>query len=71
MKRTIEEIREGEHTRLAYIESRDGYPAARAFARQTYGIYRRARKTPYGKAYRAELIVSCVVFRNFLRNGSD
>ncbi len=65
--RTVAEIKEAERQRIAFYINRDGIKAAKEFMQQTYKIYRKARKTPYGKAYRLELIVSCLVFRHYLR----
>jgi hypothetical protein len=55
-----------EQRRLAYVVQRDGEPTAKQFAERTYRQYRQALKTGYGRAYRRELIESCIVFRKFL-----
>ena len=71
--RTINQVKQAEHDRLAFIEVRDGAEKMIEFAKQTYKVYRLCRRgktgmpTPYGKAYRNELIVSCVVLRQVLR----
>ena len=68
--RTIDDIKLGDNIRLAFVMGRDGLDGAMQFARQTYKIYRAQRKVrplTYGKEYRQELIVSCVVFREFIR----
>lgn len=73
--RTVDQIKQAEHDRLASIEDRHGVEAMLDFARQTFKVYRACRKfnkngkrPAYGKAYREELIVSCVVFKQVLRN---
>lgn len=75
MARSIDQIKQAEHDRLAFVEDRDGVDAMIEFARLVYGLYReclRGKKTgkpsPYGKAYREELLISCVVFRRVLRS---
>jgi len=75
MARNIEDIKNGESARLSFVAGRDGFDAVRPFAAQTYRLYReclRSKKTgkptPYGRAYREELIGSCVVFRRVLRS---
>lgn len=71
--RAIEEIKFAEVQRLAFVYTRDGLAGALAFAKQTYNAYRAQRKLrpmKYGRAYREEMIVSCVVFRQFLREHS-
>ena len=73
MTRTIDQIKQAEHDRLAFIEDRDGYDGMMLFAKQTYRAYRSCRRgkdgkpMPYGRAYRQELIVACVVLRQVLR----
>lgn len=69
--RTIEQIKEAENMRLTFMRNRDGLERAIEFAQQTYLAYRAQRKMrpmKYGRSYRDELIVSCVVFRKFLRS---
>ena len=69
-----------EHSRIAFVEQRDGKEAAIAFAKQTYRIYRTAvlssRKRKATKVhfaslpeYKRSFIESCTVFRQYL--GSD
>ena len=71
--RTVDQIKQSEHDRLAFMENRDGVAEMLVFAKQTYGVYRAARRRvlgrmpPYGKAFRKELIVACVVLRQVLR----
>jgi hypothetical protein len=68
---TVAEIKQRENERLAFVTVRDGLEAAIAFAKQTYRGYRSARRQrplKYGGAYKKELIVSCVVFRRFIRD---
>ena len=68
--RTIDEIKAAEKARLRSIAERCGAEAVKEFAAQTYKAYRAQRKMrpmKYGNSYRTELIVSCVVFRFFLR----
>lgn len=66
-------VREREEARLAFVLKRDGLEEARKFARQTFNIYRAARKQRfktsrcYGIEYREELVVSAWVLRRFLR----
>ncbi len=59
-----------EQQRLHYIAARDGERAADDFARRTYRQYRQALKTNYGRAYRRELLASCLVFRQHLHRGA-
>lgn len=56
-----------ERRRLEYLAERDGAAAAKAFAARTLRQYRQALGTGYGRAYRRELIASCLVFRAALR----
>jgi hypothetical protein len=56
-----------ERQRLAFVEHRDGTAAMQTFAARTYQQYRAALRTDYGKAYRRQLIESCVVFREVVR----
>ena len=71
--RTVAQIKQAEHDRLAFIEDRDGYDAMIAYAKQCYGIYRNCRNPKcstfkkYGQSYRVELIASCVVLRQVIR----
>lgn len=60
--------------RLRFVETRDGLPAAIAFARQGLHVYRAAvrrgrdgRRSGYGSAYRRALLESCLDFRAYLR----
>jgi hypothetical protein len=57
-----------ERDRIKFLLNRDGVDATAAFCKQTFKIYRRALRTPYGKAFRRTLIQSCLDFRRFLRN---
>jgi hypothetical protein len=68
--RTIDEIKIAERKRISSIQEDQGRDAAIAFAKQAYAAYRAQRKMrpmKYGQPYRTELIVSCLVFRKFLR----
>jgi hypothetical protein len=71
--RTVEQMRAGEFERLQGIIDRNpetGVARACAFAAQTYSVYRaqlKMRPRKYAQTYRLELIVSCLVFREFLR----
>lgn len=70
MERSIDAIKQSENDRLTFVDARDGTDACIAFAKQTYAQYRAARKQrpcKYGKAYRVELVVSCIVLRKFIR----
>ena len=69
--RTIAEIKQAENSRLNSVIDDRGIDAAVAFAKQGYQVYRSSRKQrpcKYGKEYRTELIVSCIVYRQFIRN---
>ena len=73
--RTIEDMKNSERSRLSFMLGRDGIEGMREFAAQTYRCYRECRRskktgkpTPYGKAYREELVASCVVLRRVLQN---
>ncbi len=73
MPRIPEVIKHSEYARLAFVVDRDGLDEMLFFARQTYRQYRAAlrgkdgKPTPYGKAYRLELLCSCVVLRKVVR----
>ena len=73
MPRIPEVIKHSEYARLAFVAGRDGIDEMLFFARQTYRLYRAAlrgkdgKPSPYGKAYRIELLCSCIVFRKVLR----
>jgi hypothetical protein len=69
--RTIDEIKTAECARIMLVQEQRGRDAAINFAKQTYAGYRSQRKMrpmKYGQPYRTELIVSCLVFRKFLRS---
>ena len=65
-----------EKNRLQFVAERDGVAGAVTFAKQTMRAYRRAlgqrnqngKRAGYGLVYRKELVMSCVVFRRFLRD---
>jgi hypothetical protein len=57
-----------ETNRLQFLEQRDGVAATTRWALRTIGLYRAALKTPYGKAYRRSLILSCLHFRQYARS---
>lgn len=62
---------QGEQARLAFVAARDGDDGALAFARQTYRLYRAAlrdRRSRYGRAFRPQLVRSCLVLRTFIRS---
>lgn len=69
---------QGEKTRLQFVAERDGVDGAVRFANQAMRAYRAAlaqrnkngKRTGYGLVYRKELVVSCVVFRRFLRDNT-
>ena len=71
--RTFDQMKQAEHDRLAFMEDRDGFDKMLEFAKQTYRVYRSCRRgkdgkpIPYGRAYREELAVSCVVLRQVIR----
>ena len=68
--RTIDAIKLAERQRLYSIQKDISHEAAIAFAKQTYAAYRAQRKMrpmKYGRAYREEMIGSCVVFRQYIR----
>lgn len=73
MPRIPEVIKHSEYSRLAFYAHRDGLAEMLFFAKQTYCLYRQAlrsktgKPTPYGKAYRLELLCSCVVLRKVVR----
>lgn len=69
-KPAADTIRARERARLAFVAGRDGAAEARDFAQRTKWLYRKALSTPYGKAYRRELVISRLVFREYLRGGS-
>lgn len=62
--------------RLAFVEQRDGKEGAIAFAKQTKFLYHKAlaqrnthhKRGGYGLVYRQELVESCIVFREYLKN---
>lgn len=56
-----------EQERLAFLEARDGKEATRAWAIRTLTLYKSARKTPYGKAYRRTLVESLADLRAYSR----
>lgn len=56
-----------EEYRLAFLVERDGVEESVAFAARTYAIYVAALKTDYGRAFRRELILSCLDFRVYLK----
>ena len=66
---------ERERRRLSFVEQRDGILGAMAFARQGLYVYRSAlaernqggNRLGYGFAFRRELVISCTVFRRYLR----
>ena len=68
-----------ERERLTFVEGRDGTPAAIEFARRTFKQYRAALaernqggfRSGYGLAYRKELVISCLVFRNYIRSNRN
>ena len=73
MVRSVVDIKAAELRRLDFMIDRDGLTLAYNFARQTYQVYRAQRKLrpmKYGSAYRNELIVSCVVLRQFVREAT-
>ena len=57
-----------EQERLAFLEARDGREATRAWAIRTLTLYKSARKTPYGKAYKRPLVESMATLRAYIRN---
>lgn len=63
------EATDREMRRIRFVRSRDGEQAAIDFVRRTYTAYRAALQTPYGSAYRGELIASCAVFRRVKSRG--
>lgn len=56
-----------EQARLAFLEARDGKEATRAWATRALGLYKSARKTPYGKVYRRTLVESMTTLRAHAR----
>jgi hypothetical protein len=73
--RTVEDMKKAEVARLQFLLDRNpggtGLMEACAFAAQTRNSYMRQlrmRPRKYAQMYRLELIVSCLVFRKFLRS---
>lgn len=70
------ELDQMEVARINFVKNRDGEEAALAFVSQTMVQYKRALKQRnengyrcgYGLSFRRELIQSCIVFRDYLRN---
>lgn len=71
----MNQIKEREQSRLAFVIERDGKIGASSFAQRVLCQYRKAlaqrnqhgKRCGYGQAYRRELVESCIVFRQFLR----
>ena len=68
------EIMVEERKRIAFVCDRDGGDGAVAFAKRALGAYRacvrrksNGRRSGYGSAYRRSLVLSCIVFREFIR----
>lgn len=69
-----EKITESECNRILFVEKRDGVAEAIQFAKRTLHIYRMAIKknsrgirSGYGSTYRRSLVLSCLVFRSYIR----
>ena len=69
-----EKITESECSRILFVEKRDGVAEAIQFAKRTLHIYRMAVKkngrgirSGYGSTYRRSLVLSCLVFRSYIR----
>lgn len=69
-----EKITESECNRILFVEKRDGVAEAIQFAKRTLHIYRMAVKknsrgirSGYGSTYRRSLVLSCLVFRSYIR----
>ena len=67
-------ITESECNRILFVEKRDGVAEAIQFAKRTLHIYRMAVKknsrgirSGYGSTYRRSLVLSCLVFRSYIR----
>ena len=67
-------ITESECNRILFVEKRDGVAEAIQFAKRTLRIYRAAVKknrrgirSGYGSTYRRSLVLSCLVFRSYIR----
>ena len=65
---------ESECNRILFVEKRDGVAEAIQFAKRTLHIYRMAVKnnsrgirSGYGSTYRRSLVLSCLVFRSYIR----
>ena len=65
---------ESECNRILFVEKRDGVAEAIQFAKRTLHIYLMAVKknsrgvrSGYGNTYRRSLILSCLVFRSYIR----
>lgn len=56
-----------ELARLQWVHDTQGYDELVRFARQGMTVYLKALRTPYGKAYRYELLASLLVYRKLLR----
>jgi hypothetical protein len=58
-----------ERERIAFIEARDGIPAAIAWVERTLKLYRQCLRVGHGrhKQYRAMFVRSCLEFRGYLR----
>ena len=65
---------ESECNRILFVEKRDGVAEAIQFAKRTLHIYRMAVKknsrgirSGYGSTCRRSLVLSCLVFRSYIR----
>jgi hypothetical protein len=64
-----------EHQRLVSLEHREGKTGALDFAKKTLQLYRKSlsqrnangKRTGYGLAFRDNLVLSCLIFRKYLR----
>jgi hypothetical protein len=67
-----------ERERLEFLENRDGERKALGFAKEKLHIYRRllahrdknGNKTGLGVTFRREFVVSCIVFRDYIRTAT-